>query len=260
MVRHIIDVHAHLGVSETLQVGVNVDGLLRLMDANAIEMAILSPIPGYADPDGIRDTMAQNDAIAAAVRRHPDRFPTGFGTVEPRHGACALDEVKRIREELELRGLAFHCDYQGVPIDHPIMYQILERAAAYPGTVVLMHTAQHSVLEPPFMLAKVAEAFPDIVFINGHPAMNGTHLASSLYVSQKCSNVYLDLAVWYTTRDPVRLAVTTLGPDRILFGSDLPYYRYSFDKLLVEYAEIPAEVKEAIFWKNAARLFGIGRS
>jgi len=156
MSRYIVDVHAHIGMSSSLEVGGDAETLIRKMDENEIDIAIISPIPGYIDPNGIKDTMKQNDNIAVALRKYPKRFPVGLGTVEPRHGEIALDEIDRIKQELGLRGLMFHNDFQGLAIDHPIMYKFLERAACYDDMIVLMHTCQHSVLEAPFMLSKIA--------------------------------------------------------------------------------------------------------
>lgn len=258
MPSHIVDVHAHIGISSTLEVSGTADSVLRKMDENDIDMSIISPIPGYVDPDGLEDTRQQNDNIANAVRQFPDRYPQGLGTVEPRHGDRCLDEVDRIREGLGLRGLMFHCDFQGLAIDHPTMFKILERAAGHEDMVVLMHTAQHSVLEAPFMLAKVAEAFPSITFINGHPALSITHLDSSMYVSNGHANVHMDTTIWHTHLYPVEKAVKGVGAHRLFFGTDMPYFDKTMDRVLVEKADIPYEAKEAIFWRNANELFGLG--
>ena len=116
----IVDVHTHLGSSSTLQVTGQMDDVLRIMDESGIQQAVLSPIPGYEDPRGVHDSMAQNDAIVAAMTSRPDRFPRGLGVVEPRHGSVALNEVDRVIDELGLIGLMFTTtSTESLPTIHP---------------------------------------------------------------------------------------------------------------------------------------------
>src|SRR5690606_22889734 len=107
-------------------------------------------------------------------------------------GARALDEVGRIVEKLELCGLMFHNDFNGVPADHPSMFAILERLSQWKGMVVLFHTAQHSVLEAPYQLGRLADAFPNITFINAHPFMDTVQLPASIDLANRHPNLLFD--------------------------------------------------------------------
>jgi uncharacterized protein len=98
---------------------------------NSGRQAVISPIPGYEDPNGVKDSVAQNDNIADALKRWPDRFPHGLGVVEPRHGKAALPEVDWILGDLGLAGLMFHNDFNGMTLDSPAMFAIMERASRY---------------------------------------------------------------------------------------------------------------------------------
>lgn len=255
--KSIIDVHAHVGTSLTLSVGGDAKQILEIMDDNDIIQSVISPIPGYEDPDGIKDAMLQNNNIADMVKKWPDRFPRGLGVVEPRHGSRALPEVDRIFEELNLAGLMFHNDFNGVYVDHPSMHRILERAAKYKNAIVMIHTFQHSVLETPFQLLRIAERFPEITFIDGHPMMTGPHLSASIDLAQRCTNVYFDICLTHHHEWPIERAVKEIGADRLLFGSDIPYYTKCMEKVIVENALISAEDKEKILYKNAAKLFSL---
>jgi len=252
----IIDVHAHLSESISLQVGGSTKDLIKLMDENGIEKAVISPIPGYPDPEGVKSTAMQNDMIADAVVKYPDRFPCGLAALEPRHGEKALEELNRALGELKLKGLMFHMDYQGCEVDNPIMFRFMEEAKKY-NPVILCHTAQLSHVETPYRFEKLAEAFPEIIFIAGHPAMDTTQLGNMLEVAKRNKNVLLDTCLWHHHLWPIKKAVDAIGGDRLLFGSDLPYYDRSGDIWIVENAKVSDEVKEKIFWKNAARVFDI---
>lgn len=258
----VINVHAHLGKSlgliesETGQAfEATPEYLIQLMDKNEIDKSVISPIPGYERPDGIKDTMAQNDKAAEAVNKYPDRFPCGLAVLEPLHGERSLEECDRVLGELELRGLMLHTRYQGIELDHPIVFKLFERAARYKNIVSLVHT--DGINEEPWRLARLAEAFPEITFISGHPGIDIADLAHNIEVCKKHENVMLDTCIWHKHNFPYRNAVQAIGAERILFGDDAPYYDTSFDLMHLKNSEISDEAKELILGKNAVRLFDI---
>jgi len=227
------------------------------MDANGIDQSIISPVPDYEDPRGVADSAALNDLVADAVRRWPDRFPRGFGVVEPRHGPDALPEVDRALGELGLAGLMFHSDYAGVSLDHPSTFAIVERAARYKGVVILAHVFQHSILMAPFQLMRLADAFPGVTFIAANPMMTSTDSPAAFYMAAKCPNILFDTALTHTHLWPLEKGVKAIGADRMLFGSDSPYYTKCLDKYMLERADISAEDREKIFGGNAKRVFAL---
>ena len=257
MTFELIDVHVHLGVSSVLSVAGSADEILRKMELNGIHKSVISPIPGYEDPNGVPDSAVQNDGIAKALKDHPEQLVRGLGVVEPRHGKAALDEVDRVMEGLGLSGLMFHNDFNGLPVDHPTMYAILERLAKYPNAVAQVHTAQHSVLEAPFQLGRIARAFPGITFLNAHPFMDTTHEAASLDLGENHPNIVFDTAVSHTQLYPIEHAVERLGADRILWASSNPYYETTLDIPLVMNSNFGDDVKAKLFSENAKRIFNL---
>lgn len=252
----VIDVHVHVGYSGTVEgAGGRVEDVLKVMDKNGIDYGIISPIPGYPDPKGVVNTREQNDHIARVLRENPTRFLKALGVVEPRHGEATLDEVDRLLGELGLNGLMFHNDYSGVPVDNPIMFKILERASHYDDIVIFVHTFQHGTLEVPFMLGRLARSFPEITFVAGHPMMTFTHLDASIDLAKLYPNIYFDTCICHHHFYPIETAVREMGEERLLFGSDVPYYDFGFDKVTVEKANISDDVQRKIFFENAKRIF-----
>ncbi len=254
----IVDVHVHLGASAALDVAGGVDDLLRKMDFNGIACAILSPIPGQEDPDGVASIRRVNDAIAAARDAHPDRFPRILAAAEPRHGAAGLAEVDRVMGDLGFAGLGFHNDFQGLPADHPNMFAIMDRLSAHAGAIVQAHTAIHSWLEAPFQVGKLARAFPEITFVNAHALMDRIQMSYTLDQAPQIPNMYFDTCVSIKQGFPIEAVVAALGDDRFMFGSDIPYFRdRCFDLDLIVQADIPEESKQKILGGNARRLFAL---
>ena len=129
-----IDVHVHVG--EDLYRRYTPEMALERMDRNDIEFAVISPVPDYPTPYGIKSSAQQNDYIAAALQKYPDRFVRGLGVVNPRHGMAAVPEVDRIFGELGLSGLMFSNDKTGLTMDNPTMIAFFEHAMRKPCCAV----------------------------------------------------------------------------------------------------------------------------
>ena len=122
----IIDAHVHIGttINHFKRLHITAGDILREMDANGIDMAILCP----AGADLAVDNRAGNDRVAAAVRAHPDRF-IGLGSANPWYGETALVELERAVYDLGLRGFKFHSLIQGFHLNDPILvYPLVEKA------------------------------------------------------------------------------------------------------------------------------------
>jgi predicted TIM-barrel fold metal-dependent hydrolase len=69
---------------------------------------------------------------------------------------------------------------------------------------------------------------------------------------EKFENVYVETSG--TAPDLIELAVD-IGEDKVLFGSDVPYYRYPTQTAIVEASNIPSKVKKKVFHDNFQKLF-----
>jgi uncharacterized protein len=105
---------------------------LRDMDDAGVDVQVLSvTTPGVqnltaADAPGV--AREANDAIAAAVAEHPDRFE-GFATLPTPDPAAAADELRRAIGELGMKG-AMLCGRTGERnMDHPDLAELYRTAA-----------------------------------------------------------------------------------------------------------------------------------
>lgn len=259
----IIDVHAHIG--ETVGVGlflpehirVTPEDLIKRMDYNGTDMAVISPLVGYPAPNGIKDTMRQNDVIAAAIEKYPDRFPCGLGIVNPYEIDKAIEEVHRIMSDLGLKGLSFYMMHQGTYLNHPLVIKILKELSTYPGAVVMAHTHAYIPGEP-WRLGELAEMFPNLTFVSAHPHVEVGQLAQHIPFCRRLKNLYVDTALWIP-EDETWLTAKAIGADRILYGGDIGgISRVSFALLQLLLTDVFTEEElEKIFSKNASKIFGI---
>lgn len=251
-----IDVHVHVG--EDLYGNVFSPELaIEKMDLNEIDYAVISPVPTYATPYGIKSTSKQNDYIAEAIAKYPKRFIRGFGAVNPRHGKPSVPEVDRIFSELGLAGLMFSNDKTGLTFDNPIMGEYFEHAMEYDNPIVFAYTSQYSVLQAPFMLEKMARKFPGISFINGSALKDSTHANCSRFMSSILDNIYVDVADMNQLLNVLTNVVDECGAEKILFGSNIPFCDICPEITNIEAIGLSEEVKQCIYFENASKLFKI---
>jgi predicted TIM-barrel fold metal-dependent hydrolase len=74
---------------------------------------------------------------------------------------------------------------------------------------------------------------------------------STISALKECENVYVETSG--TLPDFIELSAD-IDENRILFGSDVPYYRYPTQIAIVEAAEIPQKVKRKILFENFKHL------
>jgi predicted TIM-barrel fold metal-dependent hydrolase len=67
-------------------------------------------------------------------------------------------------------------------------------------------------------------------------------------------NVYGDLALSRPIEGNVEWFVKEMGADRVLFGTDMPFYDPSHVIARVALADITEEEKKDIFYRNTAKL------
>ena len=223
--RPYFDVHCHIGmtVSRAPTIGQSVGRCLaRMASANVIG-AIPCPTGGGPQARGVLDTRAQHETIANACRLYPERFPIGLGNVEVRHEQAGVDELDRAMQDDGLVGFMCHPGLSGHSLGGEL-YAFLEVVAMHDG-LCLLHQAGSTQ-----NIAAYAKRFPSITFIIGHVSMNKAGHLDAIAQCRMCENVWFDVAQKPDGADDswdlVHL-VNNLGSDRIMFGSDLPYYDFS---------------------------------
>jgi predicted TIM-barrel fold metal-dependent hydrolase len=68
-------------------------------------------------------------------------------------------------------------------------------------------------------------------------------------------NVVLDTSAGLDSQ--IQILAKEVGPDRIVWGSDWPAFRYRFCKAKVEVCDLPEGVKAKIFGLNLAKMLGV---
>ena len=238
-----IDVHCHVGTTITYDpaVGQTTGRCLARMASAGVVAAVVGPTAvGSSQIRGILDTKDQNGIIVRACQQFPDRFPIGLALIELRHGQVGADALEETLVEGGLQGIMWHP--AGMTFERQL-YPFLE-VASLKGGLCLLH-------ESPERTAAYARRFPNLVFIV-HAGVE-----EEFEACKQLDNV------WYEVVQRPRGSksdwdlpqlINELGSERILFGSDLPYYDFRILQAQVESADIDEATRDRIAFQNAVTL------
>ncbi|MBX3196254.1 MAG: amidohydrolase family protein [Microbacteriaceae bacterium] len=254
MTRQSIDVHAHVGKTVANNIGQTVAEMLERMDRAGVTQALLSRAAGDVQSDGIRDTRRLNDIVASAVRDHPDRFPDGLGVIEPRHEMLAVEETVRVMDELGLAGLAVHPQMEGYRLDIPLwvdpIFEVLDDRRA----LCLMHSSPDPGSgESASDVRLVTSKYTNVTYFIGHGFMSPQQKAECIQIVKDLPHVYMDVAYQGDPRLTEEL-VRAVGSERVVFGSDVPFYELGEVLNSVLDADISEEDKDNILFKNIQKV------
>lgn len=218
-----------------------------------------------------------NDTLAQALAPYRDHM-VGFAHHDPFEPG-ADRELERAVQELGLKGYKMFTPGFERPVNDEALYPVWETVERL-QIPVLIHFgvgAEGGELVPgrwidPTLLKDVAKAFPTIPFVIPH--FGAGFMAETLRLCWACENVYVDTSGsnhwmdWMpyplTFQDCLRRFYETVGPERIIFGTDSGFLPRGW---VVRYFEVlyqachninmPREHIRAITHDNAARLLGL---
>ena len=214
------------------------------------------------------DPGAGNDYIASLVKKYPQQFPLGFGSVDP-HSPSALDDIGKAAD-LGLRGIKYHPSIQEFFPGEAKFYPQYETCARL-GLPIMFHTGMTGIgagrpgggnvrtkyCRPIPDLDDIAAEFPELTVIMAHQAWPWVQEQLAVLVHK--ANVWMEMS-GYSPKylDPAVITYANFRTtDRMMFGSDYPWIRPK--RWLDDFAAaaFKDDVRQRILYGNAARLFGL---
>lgn len=178
-----------------------------------------------------------------------------FGSVHP-DAPNALEELERIAQA-GLKGVKFHPEYQCFYADEERMKPIYRKISEL-GLITLFHAGQDIGFAPPYHCLPEhllgAKRWLEGPVVAAHW---GGYCCWQEVLEKLCGqDIYFDLSFGYgCIPSPVAQAILEKHtPDRLLFGSDMPWHRPAWEKRLISALDISDADREKICWKNAAQL------
>jgi predicted TIM-barrel fold metal-dependent hydrolase len=244
-----------------------------------------------------------NDEMAEIVAKYPDRFAAGTAAVPTTDMEAAVSEIERAVEKLGLKGVHLFTPMKGKPLCLENSGPIFEKMSSYdlpvwihpmrpidrsdyrafyldhvfgwpyqstaamtylaldglfdrlPRVKIIIH---HCGALAPFFDARITESYDSSATIFGME--NKQKLEKPILDYYKM--FYTDTALSGGTAG-LMCGYTVLGPDHILFGSDMPYDEEQGDRILrntiasVDRMTIGEKEKEMIYSGNAKKLLNL---
>lgn len=115
----------------------------------------------------------------------------------------------------------------------------------------------------PRQFAQVLAAFPKLTLVLAHAGLGFFDAASE--IARSYPNAFFDCCVAInSSQAPPHLSdeeaanlIRALGPDRVMFGSDYPWYDPVLDSQRIQRLPLTEAEKRAVLYENAQRILGI---
>lgn len=193
-----------------------------------------------------------------AIEINNDPAIVAFGSVHP-DAPNALEELERIKAA-GLKGIKLHPEYQGFYPDDEKMKPIYRKISDL-GLITLFHAGQDHGFPPPYRCTPTqllrALSWFDSPVVAAHW---GSLACGTEVIDKLCGlDIWMDTSFGYGVI-PKSVAQTILDkhtPDRILFGSDMPWHRPSWEIQLINSLDMSDNDREKIYFRNAQKLLNI---
>jgi uncharacterized protein len=242
----IYDMHGHMGAFSSIYFPRGEpEDMLRTMDSCGVRWLVFSHHTALFAPQ------IGNRPSIEAVRRFPNRF-RAYCVINPNYPEIAAQELAAFEAHRDVFvGFKFLSDYHRIAITDA-RYQPAWEYANERDLLILMHTWGGSVYDGPDTIRAMAGRYPRVKILMGHSCHGDWDAAVRL--ANDFTNVYLELTAVFDDRGVIEKFVREAGSQRMLFGTDLPWFdpHHAIGVLLS--ADISDDDRHNICHRNAERL------
>lgn len=222
--------------------GYTPEDILALEDRAGIDVAVLMPdIQEKCDNEGLAEAIKGRERLI------------GCACLNPNYGAEAVEELRRAVTEWGMRGLKLMAVRHRYFVDSAVVNPLMEEAREL-GIPVTIHSGGPPC--HPTDIGKLAARYPQVTIIMDHMGYPG-YTSAALEAAHECPNIYLGTTRIAMEPAGVRAAVETLGPERVVFGSNGPSIWPDLAMESVHRLGLGAEAEALIFGENLGRIYGV---
>jgi len=251
-----IDIHGHFGqydrgnrcLSDHMMSG-SIEVVRRRAQVADICLTVVSALHAFMPYGG--DVLRGNEDACEVAEQYSDiRF---WAVLDPKIKET-YKQVESLLDHTQCKGIKIH------PKEHAYEIgdygdEIFSFASSY-KTIIITHSGCQGSFPEGFI--PFANRYRNVTLILAHlgNSIDG-NLSRQVCALKRADkgNVYIDTSSAKSINSGlIEWAVSEIGSERILFGTDTPSYFAASQKARIEYAEIDDEAKQAILFKNSAQL------
>ncbi len=227
----------------------NFDEFVAYLDRTGVQRGIINSIRSQ-NAKRPADFIAGNREVARHVEKYKGRF-LGACVVNPNFLDEALREIEDCRRKLGFFWVGELCNYMVNPYAYTSRnFGLLVNQVVKMNMVLQVHTELEE-------MAYIIQKFPQarIVFAHFGDSHEEEHIFKRIDAVARSKNCYLDTSGYGHDRVGVlEYAVKSIGPDRILFGSDFTVNDPSTVLARIHHSFLTAEQKQKILARNVEAL------
>ena len=258
MTPFIVDAHTHTGLPGVFfSPEESARSLLARMDQQGIQYSV--------NLGSLRNLMGSSDA---EMEKAHAEFEESKGRIfycgyfDPRRGPDDLGILERASGRSGFKGIKIHPSFAKVPAPDP-RYEAVWAFARDHGLPIVTHSWSVSSYNPvqalstPEKFEPCVQKYPSVRFVLGHSGGRGDGRREAIRMARQYPNVCLDVAGDICDRQYLEEMVREGIGDRVLFGTDYPWFDQRSHLLGAFLADIPTEARRAILRDNALRVFAL---
>ncbi len=191
-----------------------------------------------------------NDSTRRTVTAYPNRF-VGYVWPNP-YDQNVLQLVRKALGEWGFRGVKLHpLIHAFLPTDE-VVQPIMEEARRF-RVPVAVHSG-HPPFSLPWSIGELAELYPDVRIVMLHMGHgHGVYIQAAIRTAKRYENIILETS-GMPMHTKIKEAVETIGEDRVVYGSDIPFHHSSVELQRVKMAGLSAHQLQLVLHDNAASL------
>jgi predicted TIM-barrel fold metal-dependent hydrolase len=230
---------------------ISLDEILAMEDEAGIDVVVIMPETEMAP---------KNKELGELLNGNPRTI--GCALINPHKGANAVTELKSAITEWGLKGLKLMGAIHKYNVDDEMVLPLMQTAREL-GIIASIHSGPDNC--HPTRIGNIASQFPEVPIIMDHMGFPD-NVYDAIEVAEKNSNIYLGTTIlrfyrrWADDPDKavpieVKEAIQRLGPERVVFGSNLPEYRPIQVMRAIQRLQLGEDAERLILGENLARIY-----
>lgn len=251
----VIDDHCHVGSSWALTwfsfpsatwTNESTEKLISDMDEAGVDK-----VCAFSTANPHTDYTENNRLVAEMARNYPNRV-IPFVRINPHFGAESVDKVydEFVRNQ-SFKGVKLHPQLDAYTANNRFLLGPVLEGASKHRVPIEIHTGEVYTASP-IRVGDIAEEYTDVNFIMAH--LSVLEWEEAILVAKKHDNIVVETSTQAFIL-ALRLAVSELGPERVLFGCDYPFQPHLFElEKLTRHCKFTADELKHILSGNIKRL------